>query len=225
MCRHEEFEYGYFHSLHTGTMLDRFRCWSRWRPVGETALACGCGSMHWPVAPSRGGRENSSCLGSDGSALSHCFALKCSLVFQEKTVVARTSQTSKDETLKSALRSGALTQSMLTVSDSRRPLRQTQSLRERWDLKRVTMKKSVLLAARLPDILQSHSEARENIPCSVLNGFTSICVNLCLFAEKIIKEKEAPARVSNYSIQQIHDNGMRLVMHRHTPQERHTSGL
>ncbi|XP_029684281.1 spermatogenesis-associated protein 6 isoform X2 [Takifugu rubripes] len=140
---------------------------------------------------------------------------------QEKTLVAPTSQTSKDETLlKSALRSGALTQSMLTVSDSRRPRRQTQSLRERQDCReaRVTMndEECVLLAARLPDILQSHSEARENIPCSVLNGFTSICVNLCLFAEKIIKEKEAPARVSNYSIQQIHDNGMRLVMHRHT---------
>lgn len=60
------------------------------------------------------------------------FALKCSLVFQEKTVAAPTSQTSKDETLlKSALRSDALTQSMLTVSDSRHPLRQTQSLRER----------------------------------------------------------------------------------------------
>ncbi|XP_011613083.2 spermatogenesis-associated protein 6 isoform X3 [Takifugu rubripes] len=141
--------------------------------------------------------------------------------FLEKTLVAPTSQTSKDETLlKSALRSGALTQSMLTVSDSRRPRRQTQSLRERQDCReaRVTMndEECVLLAARLPDILQSHSEARENIPCSVLNGFTSICVNLCLFAEKIIKEKEAPARVSNYSIQQIHDNGMRLVMHRHT---------
>lgn len=51
------------------------------------------------------------------------------------------------------------------------------------------MKKRVLLAARLPDILQSHSEARENIPCSALNGFTSICVNLCLFAKKIIKER------------------------------------
>ncbi|XP_056895170.1 spermatogenesis-associated protein 6 isoform X4 [Takifugu flavidus] len=66
--------------------------------------------------------------------------------FLEKTLVAPTSQTSKDETLlKSALRSGALTQSMLTVSDSRRPRRQTQSLRERQDCReaRVTMKKSV----------------------------------------------------------------------------------
>lgn len=60
------------------------------------------------------------------------FALKYSLVFQEKTAVAPTSQTSKDETLlKSALRSDALTRSMLAMSDSRRPLRQTQSLRER----------------------------------------------------------------------------------------------
>lgn len=58
--------------------------------------------------------------------------------------------------------------------------------------------------------------------CSVLNVFTSICVNLCLFAEKIIKEMETPARVSNYSIQQTHDNGMRLVMHCHTPHERDT---